>query len=71
MKIAFDAKRATHNSTGLGNYSRYIIRILTKYYPQHAYLLYTPEKGKLRKRQNLVINNECSSVTKVLLHGQK
>ena len=48
MKIAFDAKRATHNSTGLGNYSRYIIRILTKYYPQHSYLLYTPEKGKKR-----------------------
>ena len=51
MKIAFDAKRATHNSTGLGNYSRYIIQILTKYYPQHTYLLYTPEKGKRRLQE--------------------
>lgn len=52
MKIAFDAKRVTHNSTGLGNYSRYIINILSSFYPTNTYQLYTPDKGKesLRKR---------------------
>lgn len=30
MKIAFDAKRAAQNRTGLGNYSRFIIRILSQ-----------------------------------------
>lgn len=46
MKIAFDAKRISHNSTGLGNYSRYIINILSKYYPENQYQLYSPSKGK-------------------------
>ncbi len=42
MKIGFDAKRAFFNSSGLGNYSRSTIELLTKYYPAHKYLLYTP-----------------------------
>lgn len=52
MKIAFDAKRITHNTTGLGNYGRYIVNILAQYYPDNSYLLYSPQKGKqsLNKR---------------------
>lgn len=42
MRIGFDAKRAFFNSSGLGNYSRSTIELLTKYYPVHEYLLYTP-----------------------------
>ena len=42
MKIGFDAKRLYNNFTGLGNYSRTTIDILTEYVPQHQYLLYTP-----------------------------
>ncbi len=42
MKIGFDAKRAFFNTSGLGNYSRSTIELLTKYYPSHDYLLYTP-----------------------------
>lgn len=49
MKIGFDAKRAFHNNTGLGNYSRDTIRVLGTYYPQHQYLLYTP-KAKVNQR---------------------
>ena len=45
MKIGFDAKRAFHNNTGLGNYSRFIIEALLKYAPQHEYLAYTPKLG--------------------------
>lgn len=52
MKIAFDAKRITHNATGLGNYSRYVVNGLSASYPENSYQLYTPGKGKdlLRNR---------------------
>lgn len=43
MNIAFDAKRAFHNSTGLGHYSRTLIRSLAQYYPQHQYYLFNPK----------------------------
>lgn len=52
MKIAFDAKRITHNATGLGNYSRFVVNSLSASFPEHTYQLYTPSEGKetLRKR---------------------
>lgn len=40
MKIGFDGKRATQNLTGLGNYSRYLIRMLAKFHPQNRYIIY-------------------------------
>ncbi|OFX38648.1 MAG: hypothetical protein A2X08_10645 [Bacteroidetes bacterium GWA2_32_17] len=46
MKIAFDAKRAFYNNTGLGNYSRNTIRLLSTYYPNNEYLLFTPSTLK-------------------------
>ncbi|MFC5283519.1 glycosyltransferase family 4 protein [Pedobacter alpinus] len=46
MNLGFDAKRLYHNTTGLGNYSRDLIRILTQYYPQNTYQLFNPKKGK-------------------------
>jgi len=42
MKIGFDAKRAFFNKSGLGNYSRSTIELITKFYPHHKYVLYTP-----------------------------
>jgi glycosyltransferase involved in cell wall biosynthesis len=47
LKIGFDAKRFFNNHTGLGNYSRDLIRILRSNYPEQQYLLYTPQLGKL------------------------
>ncbi|MFN3918570.1 MAG: glycosyltransferase family 4 protein [Flavobacteriales bacterium] len=43
MKIGFDAKRAFLNATGLGNYSRDLIRSLVQYFPEHHYYLFTPK----------------------------
>lgn len=43
MKIGFDAKRAVSNNTGLGNYSRLVIDVLTEFYPDEEYRLYTPK----------------------------
>lgn len=45
MKIGFDAKRAYHNYTGLGNYSRDLIQNLLTYYPENEYHLYAPKTG--------------------------
>ncbi len=41
MKIGFDAKRLFLNYTGLGNYSRNIVKNIQKYFPEHEYHLYT------------------------------
>jgi glycosyltransferase involved in cell wall biosynthesis len=43
MRIGFDAKRLYSNFTGLGNYSRSLVRNLQRLYPDHEYLLYTPK----------------------------
>lgn len=39
MKISYDAKRFFHNASGLGNYSRDLVRILATFYPQNQYFL--------------------------------
>lgn len=59
MKIAFDAKRAAQNRTGLGNYSRFVIEGLSRYYPQNKYLLYTPSERKARLLDNLSQRQNC------------
>ncbi|TKG94732.1 glycosyltransferase family 1 protein [Puteibacter caeruleilacunae] len=43
MKIAFDAKRAFQNTTGLGNYSRNLLTALAHTYPDNEYLLFAPK----------------------------
>jgi glycosyltransferase involved in cell wall biosynthesis len=46
-RLGFDAKRAFNNATGLGNYSRHIIKTLTSAFGHTAtYHLYTPSVKK-------------------------
>ncbi len=40
MNIGFDAKRALFNRSGLGNYSRSTLRILSHFYPENKYYLF-------------------------------
>lgn len=42
MIIGYDAKRAVFNNTGLGNYSRLVIDVMSEYYRHNHYYLYTP-----------------------------
>lgn len=49
MKIGYDAKRAFYNNTGLGNYSRWLIKSLAYFHPENSYFLYTP-KAKANQR---------------------
>ena len=55
MKVGFDAKRIFHNSTGLGNYGRDIVRILHLYTAIDKYILYNPKHTKVN-RINLLHN---------------
>lgn len=45
MNIGFDAKRAFHNGTGLGHYSRTLINGLAAFFPEHEYYLFNPKPG--------------------------
>ncbi len=47
MNIGFDAKRAYHNGTGLGHYSRTLIQSLSGFYPGHQYYLFNPKHADL------------------------
>ncbi len=47
MNIGFDAKRAYHNGTGLGHYSRTLIRSLADYFPANEYYLFNPRATDL------------------------
>jgi len=49
MRIGYDAKRIFHNQTGLGNYGRDIIRILTQYSPIKKFYLFNTEKSNLEQ----------------------
>ncbi len=46
MRIGFDAKRYFHNATGLGNYSRDVVRILHKYTNIDDFILYNTKPSK-------------------------
>ncbi|MDE5450038.1 glycosyltransferase family 1 protein, partial [Elizabethkingia meningoseptica] len=57
MKIGYDAKRFFHNTSGLGNYSRDLVRTLSDYFPENQYFLFaknTSERTKsLLERNNI------------------
>ena len=61
MKIGFDAKRAFTNNTGLGNYSRDTIHILSHQSTDNKYFLYTPINNdnnrisSFARRKNIII----------------
>ncbi len=49
LHIGYDAKRIFHNTTGLGNYGRDLVRIMSRYYPENIYHLYTPRPAKVHR----------------------
>jgi len=46
MKIAYDAKRVFSSWSGLGNYSRDLVRVLARYFPDNQYLLFNKKKSE-------------------------
>lgn len=56
MKIGFDSKRLFCNFTGLGNYSRTLLKNLVDFYPDNGYYLYTT-KIKRTSETELFLEN--------------
>ncbi|NPA42493.1 MAG: glycosyltransferase family 4 protein [Chlorobi bacterium] len=49
MRIGYDAKRIFHNTTGLGNYSRHLVRTMARFYPEYTYILYNPKPPRVHR----------------------
>lgn len=49
MKIAFDGKRFFNNGSGLGNYSRDLVRIMATYFPDNQYFILNNKKSERGK----------------------
>lgn len=62
MRIGYDAKRAAHNFTGLGNYSRYVIEGVAKNC-DFEISLYTPRKSFNGEYQALYGLRKMSEIT--------
>lgn len=45
MTVGLDGKRAVHNNTGLGNYSRYMVNIMSLAFPSVRFCLYSPSSA--------------------------
>ena len=63
MIIGFDAKRAFHNFTGLGNYSRTLIDTLAHFYPENSYCLFTPKINVSDKRVSTFLSGKNLKLT--------
>lgn len=67
MRIGYDAKRYFHNRSGLGNYSRDLIRALSTYYPANEYYLYTPSPSSVSIPESATIQLPQRSLLNTLL----
>lgn len=61
MNIGFDAKRLFYNTTGLGNYSRALVKGLCEYYPDNTYVLFTPKQ--IEREQTRFFTQSCKIVS--------
>lgn len=63
MHIAFDAKRAAQNRTGLGNYSRFVINALTAACPDDTFTLCVPSMARAKYLGELARPERCGILT--------
>lgn len=59
MKIGFDGKRAIRNFTGLGNYSRYVLNILSRFFPENEYEVFAAKAIDNDRMSALLEKNTC------------
>lgn len=52
--VGLDGKRAVHNNTGLGNYSRYVLNIMSAAFPSTLFRLYTPSMASNERLEPLL-----------------
>ncbi|MDY3548614.1 glycosyltransferase family 1 protein [Riemerella anatipestifer] len=71
MKIAFDAKRFFHNTSGLGNYSRDLVRVLATEFPKCQYYLLAKNKSERGKDILALPNVSFKEISKGFLARQR
>lgn len=71
MRIGFDGKRAVSNMTGLGNYSRLVLDVMSARYPDNKYLVYTPRRRENSRLTGIMDRNNVSLVTPDTFLGKK
>lgn len=62
MRLGFDAKRLFQNNTGLGNYSRSLVRNLQQFYPENDYTLFAPTRVE-NEKTNAFLNAPFHCIT--------
>jgi glycosyltransferase involved in cell wall biosynthesis len=60
MTIAYDAKRLFQNFTGLGNYSRTLLKNLAFFHPENEYQLFAPKIVRHPSTQYFIDNQQFS-----------
>lgn len=63
MNIGFDAKRAYLNRSGLGNYSRNLLKSLIEYYPENNYTAFTPVIESTRFHNYLISKDNVKVIS--------
>lgn len=71
MKIGFDGKRAVQNNTGLGNYSRFIIDILSQYYQENQYIIYAPKPKENKALTSIIQKKNTKMIYPVFCFWKK
>lgn len=66
-RIGFDAKRLFFNNTGLGNYSRTLVRNLQFTYPDEEFVLFSPKQYKSKEFQEFLSDDYEHVFSKKLL----
>ncbi|MFQ3579782.1 MAG: glycosyltransferase family 1 protein, partial [Bacteroidales bacterium] len=56
LRIGYDAKRLFRNFTGLGNYSRTLLKNLSNSHPENHYILYTTDIIKCHETKHFLDN---------------
>lgn len=70
-RIGFDGKRAVNNMTGLGNYSRLVIDVMSACYPENEYAVYAPGRRENPRLSRLLERGNVSMVTPDTAFGRK
>jgi len=60
MRIGYDGKRAVQNNTGLGNYSRYIIELMSEFYPDNEYVVFAPKQNDNPRLKTLLARHNVT-----------
>lgn len=70
LRIGMDGKRAVNNNTGLGNYSRLVVDVLSEKYPANEYRLYVPQMRHNPRLAPLLERDNVKVVTPVSRWGR-